>query len=251
MVIDYTGKVAVVTGGSGGLGSVVVRKLLESGATVAMLGTKAEKVKAVEEKLSALGKVKGYVFNLEETEKIPELVTQIREDLGEIDTLFQCAALMGVGKILTPENWDRCMAINAKSFYFMMKAVVEQSMQYKNNGTILNISSMAGVRGMCPPMCNPIYSATKGAVVALTKQAAVQWGCYGVRANCIAPGAIALDDTGDVPHKKTELGNYVPLGRDATQSDIANFALYLNSDLNMAQTGTVTIVDGGAHAVGY
>jgi len=251
MIIDYTGRVALVTGGSKGLGYVVARKLLESGAAVAIVASNPERVAAAEKSLSAYGKVKGFVLNLQDTAAIPAMVTRIRQEFGEIDTLFQCAALMGVGKILTPENWNRCMAINAESYYFMMKEVVEQSMQYKTDGTIVNISSMAGVRGMCPPMCNPIYSATKGAVVALTMQAAVEWGKYGIRANCIAPGAIALDETGTVPHKKAELGNYVPLGRDATQSDVANLALYLNSSLNMAQTGTVTIIDGGAHAVGY
>lgn len=249
MLIDYTGKLAVVTGGSKGLGYVTARKFLESGARVAIIASNAERVETAEKTLSEFGEVKGYVYNLEDAAGISELVDRIVADMGNIDVLVQCAALMGVGKILTPENWDRSMNINAKSFYFMMKAVTDKCMIPQRSGAIVNISSMAGVRGMCPPICNPIYSATKGAVCALTMQAAVQWGEYNIRVNCIAPGGLVPDDCGDA--RRANLGNYIPLPQDAKQTDIANFALYLCSDINRAQTGTITIVDAGAHAVGY
>lgn len=259
MIIDYTGKVAVVTGAGSGIGFACAQVLAQSGAKVAMVGRNPEKIAQAAEMLKADGDVHPYALDIADTGAIEGVVARIREELGEIAVLIQAAGVMtgGPGLELRPEEWDRVLNINAKGTFFMMQQVVKQSMA-AHGGAILNIASMAGIRGMVPPMCSASYSASKGAVVAITLQAASEWGHMGVRVNAIAPGGTASMNTGVVSRHEGPGGNpppainYVPSGRVLnTPEEIAAAAAFLCSGLSGNTTGQVLVIDGGASAVGY
>ena len=259
MNIDFTGKVAVVTGAGSGIGFSCAQALAQSGAVVAMVGRNPEKIAKAADMLKADGDVRPYALDIADTDAIPGVVERIRAELGEIAVLIQAAGVMtgGPGLELSPADWDRVLNTNAKGTFFMMQQVVKQSMA-QHGGAILNIASMAGIRGMVPPMCSASYSASKGAVVAITLQAASEWGHMGVRVNAIAPGGTASMNTGVVSAHEGPGGtpppvtNYVPSGRVMnTPEEIAAAAAFLCSDLSGNTTGQVMVIDGGASAVGY
>ncbi len=209
--------------------------------------------------LADKGEVHPYALDVSAPEDIAPVVERIRAELGEIGVLIQAAGVMSGGDALelTPEQFDSVFATNARGCFFMMQQVVRQSMK-DHGGAILNIASMAGIRGMTPPMCSASYSASKGAVVALTMQAASEWGHMGVRVNAIAPGGTASFDTGVVsPHEgpggnPPPVSNYVPTGRVMnTPYEIAAAALFLCSNLSGNTTGQIMVIDGGASIVGY
>ena len=259
MNIDFTGKVAVVTGAGSGIGFACAQALAQSGAVVAMVGRNPDKIAKAADMLKADGRVQPYALDIADVDAIPGVVEKIRAELGEIAVLVQAAGVMtgGPGLELAPADWDRVLNTNAKGTFFMMQQVVKQSMA-QHGGSILNIASMAGIRGMVPPMCSASYSASKGAVVAITLQAASEWGHMGVRVNAIAPGGTASMNTGVVsPHEgpggnPPPAINYVPSGRVLnTPEEIAAAAAFLCSDLSGNTTGQVLVIDGGASAVGY
>ena len=259
MNIDFTGRVAVVSGAGSGIGFACAEALAKSGAAVAMVGRNADKIQKAAAMLADAGTVAPYALDIADAAAIPAVVERIRADLGEISVLIQAAGVMtgGPGLELTPEAWDAVMETNAKGTFFLMQQVVKQSMAARG-GAILNIASMAGIRGMVPPMCSAPYSASKGAVVAITLQAASEWGHLGVRVNAIAPGGTASFNTGVVtPHdgpggNPPPVTNYVPTGRVMnTPEEIAAAAAFLCSDLSGNTTGQVMVIDGGASIVGY
>lgn len=162
-------KTAVVTGGTGGIGSTIAKTLLESGAQVALIDVNADKLQETANQLSIYGTVKGYQLNVTDTSAIPDCIEKIRQEMGEIDVLIQAAGLLrsADGLKLQPDEWDMVMNVNARGLFFTMQQVVLQSMK-KRGGSIVNFSSIAGIRGMNPAMAAAHYSASKGAVAALT-----------------------------------------------------------------------------------
>lgn len=251
MVIDFKGQVAVVTGGSGGIGYTCVETLLESGAQVAVLDINQEALDRTVKALSSKGTVKGYAMDLSDVDSIAPTVEKIRTEMGEISVLVQCAGLMGgkPGLEITQAEWDRSQNVNARGLFFMMQQVVDQSMKH-TGGSIVNFASMSGIRGMHPPMCSAFYSASKGAVVAITMQAAVEWASLGIRVNCVAPGGVetpAMREMGFPP----EVVEPIPMKKLNQPEDIANSVVFLASDKAATITGQTLVIDGGASIVGY
>lgn len=251
MLIDFTGKVAMVTGATGGIGYVCAKTLLESGAVVAVLGTRENALEQTCQSLSAYGTVRGYTLDQSDVDAIAPVVSQIRADLGEIDVLVQCAGLMGgkPGLEVTQDEWDRSLNINARGLFFVMQQVVAQSMKGRG-GSIVNFASMAGIRGMHPPMCSAFYSASKGAVVAVTMQAAVEWAALGVRVNCVAPGGVETPAMREMGFP-AEVIDPIPMKRLSLPEEVANCVAFLASDQAGTITGQTIVIDGGASVVGY
>lgn len=248
MEIRFDGKVAIVTGAASGIGYTCAEMLADSGAAVALVGSRLERLQAAEEKLSAKGKVKSFVLDIGKTELIADTIEKIRTDLGEIDLLVQCAVkvLNKPSLEFTAEDWDSTINVNAKGLFFVMQEVVKQSMKMRG-GSIVNMSSMAGIRGMSPPLCNALYSAAKGAVISMSRQGATEWADLGVRVNAMAPGGVSVYDR-SLPEF---LFPMVPLKRFCTPEEVGAGVLYLLSDHAAAVTGQVMVIDGGASVQGY
>ena len=252
MNITFNGKTAVVTGGTGGIGSAIAKTLLESGAQVALIDVSVEKLRGMEKQLSAYGTVKSYPLNVTDTSAIPDCIRRIRQEMGEIDVLIQAAGLLrsADGLELQQDEWDMVMNVNARGLFFTMQQVVLQSMK-NHGGSIVNFSSMAGIRGMNSAMAAAHYSASKGAVVALTMQAAVEWAQFDVRVNALAPGGVLTPAIEKLPPPPEGAMEAIPLRQLSKPQDVANLAVFLASDHARMITGQVMVIDGGSSVVGY
>ena len=252
--IDFNGKVVVVTGGTGGIGKTIVKELLAANARVAVIYRGEAAMEKAKAELSPLGDVCFFLLDMADIDAMPACVEAIASQMGEIAGLVQAAGLMDAkpGLEVTAEDWDRLMAVNARGAFFFMQAVVKRSMQH-HGGAIVNIASMAGIRGMCPPLQSPHYSASKAALVSVTMQAAVEWAELGIRCNCIAPGGVKVGRMEGL--KKEDIPPFlvanVPTKDLAEPECIADTCIYLLSDMSRSMTGQCLIVDGGATACGY
>ena len=195
--------------------------------------------------------MKGYLVDVTKVDTIGEKVSEIISDMGNIDILIQAAGLMRGGDCLefTQEEWDLVMNVNTRGLFFMMQQVVKQSMK-KKGGAICNFASVAGIRGMNPPICSAHYGASKGGVVALTMNAATEWAHFGIRANCVAPGGVRTGKMATMEPPK-EATDPVPLKKLSMPQDVANGVVFLCSDLAAMITGQTLVIDGGSTIVGY
>ena len=250
----FDGKVAVVTGGTSGTGYACAEMLLDLGAKVAVIGSNAERMAKAVEKLRQKGTAGGYQLNLAKVGDIPAVVAKIREEMGEIDVLVQAAGVMQASPAcdISEENWDLVIDVNVKGLFYMMKAVTDQSMIPRNTGSIVNFSSIAGVMGMGEPLCSAHYSASKGAVVQLTRQAAVEWAKYNIRTNAVAPGGIMTGPLLQMPPEMVAaISAPIPLKRFSQPSEIASGVCFLASDAASMITGQILVIDGGGSIVGH
>jgi NAD(P)-dependent dehydrogenase (short-subunit alcohol dehydrogenase family) len=250
----FDGKLAVVTGGNSGIGYACAEMLLNLGAKVAVIGSNADKLADAVGKLAVKGTVKGYQLDMRTVKGIPNTVKKIREEMGEIDVLVQAAGVMqGMPSgTITEENWDLVINVNSKSLFFMMQAVTEQSMIPRKSGSIVNFSSIAGVMGMDEPLCSAHYSASKGAVVQLTRQAAVEWAKYGIRTNAVAPGGVMTGFLLKAPPEMIAAASApIPMKRFSQPSEIASGVCFLAGEAAGMITGHVLIIDGGGSIVGH
>jgi NAD(P)-dependent dehydrogenase (short-subunit alcohol dehydrogenase family) len=248
--IRFDDQVAVVTGSARGIGYAIADILVSSGARVAMVDILGERLTESAAGLAAKGEVKAYVQDLREISAIRPLVEKIRADLGEIDVLIQPAAVgpQCDAEDVTEDAWDDVFAINAKALFFVMREVVGQSMRPREKGAIVNFASIAGIAGMRKPLCSALYSASKGASVAITRQGAMEWAEYGITVNGIASGGVLTEMTlsliGDSMDKATAL---VPLGRLSQPEEVASLAVYYASPLAANITGQIAVIDGGGY----
>lgn len=254
MDIRFDDKTVVVTGGARGIGYACVKKMIESGAKVAVVDIVQENLDAVTKELEPKGTIKGYKLDLSKVSDIPAVVTKIREELGKIDVLVQAAGLLtgNIGTKIIEAEWDRTLNVNAKGSFFMMQEVVKQSMIPNNTGSIVNFASIAGLRGMKEPLCSAHYSASKGAVVQITKQGAVEWGKYNIRVNAVAPGGVKTEAIKNLPEGEGEdPAALIPLKRLSEPSEIACGVCFLASDAASMVTGHILVIDGGGYALGF
>src|ERR1035437_8940971 len=153
MDLRFDGKVAIVTGSARGIGFKVAELMVESGAKVAMVDILADRLQESAKTLQSKGVAKPYVLDLTKVPDIKATVSKIRQEMGEIDVLIQAAAIgpSAAAEDITEEAWDKCFAVNTKGLFFMMQQVVVQSMAPRKKGSIVNFSSIAGMKGMRSP----------------------------------------------------------------------------------------------------
>lgn len=252
MILDkyrLDGKVALITGGSRGIGRAIALGFAEAGANVAIASRKLPDLEAVAREISALGRrslpVAAHVGRLED---INSLVTTVKEELGSIDILVNNAGTSpALASVLEVEErlWDSVMNLNLKGVFFLSQAVA-RVMKEHGGGTIINIASVDAFR---PEVQIGVYAISKSGVLMATKVMAVELARFNIRVNAIAPGNIRTR-LGDsrfqaMPEYEQEMINRTPQKRIGEPEEIVGAALYLASDASSFVTGETLIVDGG------
>ena len=242
------GKVALVTGAARGIGKAIALKFAAEGADVAFtdlaINEAAEETIA---EIAAFGhKVKGYASNAANFDETHAVVEEILKEFGRIDILVNNAGITKDGLVLrmSEAQWDAVIAVNLKSAFNFIHAVIPQMARQKG-GSIINMASIAGQMGN-PGQIN--YASSKAGLIAMAKTVAKEMGSRGIRANAIAPGFIVSEMTNALPEAvREEYIKSIPLKRGGTVEEIANTALYLASDLSSYVTGQVIAVNGGLY----
>ena len=244
------GKIAVVTGGTRGIGFATVEKFLENGAKVFLLGSKKESVDKAINQLKDINEnyeVDGDCPNLSDLASVKTTFSHIVEKYGKIDILVNNAGMSAMDKIYEykEEDFKKIMDLNVNAVFNCSRAVVDY-MKANGGGVILNTSSMVSIYGQ-PSGCG--YPASKFAVNGLTKSLARELGKDNIRVNAVAPGVTLTDMMKNVPDNVIEpIIKEIPLGRIGTPEDIANAFLFLASDMASYITGVILSVDGAARS---
>lgn len=241
------GKVAIITGGTRGIGYETVKVFFENKAKVILFGSRKETVDSALEKLKKEDIiVDGYYPNLNDISEIEKVVKEIIEKYGYIDILINNAGISANKSIeeTTSDDFKNIMDINVNAMFNMIKAV--EPYMRKNGGVILNTSSMVSIYGQPKGVG---YPTSKFAVNGLTKSLARELAPYNIRVNAVAPGITNTDMVEKLPKEVIEpLIKTIPLGRIGEPRDIANAFLFLSSDLASYITGVILSVDGAARS---
>ena len=241
-----TGKVALITGASRGIGRAMARKFAQEGATVAFTYlSSVEKGQALEEELRAFGgQAKGYRSDASNYQAAEELIVQVLADFGKLDVLINNAGITRDGLLMrmSEEQWDDVINVNLKSVFNLTKAATKTMMKAKS-GSIINLTSVVGIRGNAG---QANYAASKAGIIGFTKSVALELGSRNIRSNAIAPGFIETEMTGEINEKALdEWKQQIPMKRGGQPDEVADCAVFLASDLSRYITGQVLQVDGG------
>ncbi len=247
MNITFDNKVAIVTGAAGDIGLACTKLLADSGARVALVDCQPDRLAEAIKSMQQKGIARGYHLDVTDTPAIAPTVGRIRQELGEVDILV-CVAGINIPKLaqeVTEADWDAVLSINTKGLFFCNQAVAVQSMIPRKTGAIVNIASIFGLVGG-PKRAS--YCASKGGVVQLTRQEAVEWAPYNIRVNAVAPTFVLTSMTRGYlsdPEFKTYVLDNTPLRCLATVDDVAAATCFLASDAAKMITGVVLPVDAG------
>ena len=238
------GKIALITGGARGMGAAEAQLFVKAGATVFITDIDDREGASVADTIGAGCHYLHHDVSKEEDWET--VVAQIEASRGLIDVLVNNAGLFRVIGTLetTMSDWDRMIAVNQTGTFLGMRAVVP-SMQKQRKGSIINVSSIAGLAGT--PRA-PAYAATKWAVRGMTKSAALEFAPFGIRVNSVHPGLIDTRMMDEIPQSSDELDARVPLGRQGTVEEVAKMVLFLASDDASHCSGHEFVVDGALKA---
>ncbi|MFN5055152.1 MAG: 3-oxoacyl-[acyl-carrier-protein] reductase [Bacteroidota bacterium] len=242
-------KIAIVTGAARGIGEAIAIKLAEHGADIAFTyvsESSAEKANALVAKLEGMGvKAKAWRSNAGNFSESEAFVNEVVKEFGTVDVCVNNAGISKDNLLLrmTPEQWDDVMEINLKSVFNMTKQVIRPMMKAKK-GSIINMSSIIGIRGNAGQSS---YAASKAGIIGFTKSIAQEIGSRNIRVNAIAPGFIETDMTHYLKEGEAAQSFLakIPLGRFGSAEEIGNTTLFLASDMSSYITGQVLSACGG------
>ncbi|HWR29691.1 MAG TPA: 2-dehydro-3-deoxy-D-gluconate 5-dehydrogenase KduD [Negativicutes bacterium] len=244
--LNLSGRVAIVTGASRGLGAGMAIGLAEAGADLVVVASSTRLQETVE-KIKALGRrCIGVQVDLIDTKVIPKIIDAALKEYGRIDILINCAGIIRRAPAIefSEKDWDDVVQINQKATFFMCQAVAKEMVKQKK-GKIINIASLLSFQG---GIIVPSYTASKSAVAGLTKALANEWAPLGINVNAIAPGYMATEMT-EALQKSNERAPAIlariPAGRWGTPEDMKGLAVFLASDAAEYVQGQVIAVDGG------
>ena len=241
-MFDLTGKTALVTGATGGIGGAIARALHQQGATVALSGTRRDVLDRLSGELE--GRAHVLPCNLGNKDEVEALVPKCEEVMGQLDILVANAGINKDNLLvqLRDEDWDEVVAINLTATFRLARAAL-RGMMRRRFGRIIGIGSVVGITGN-PGQAN--YTATKAGMIGMFKSIGKEYAKRGVTANCVAPGFIATPMTEKLNDKQREaILQMVPAGRLGAGSDVAAAVVYLASNEAAYVTGQTLHVNGG------
>ena len=241
-----SGKVAIVTGGSRGIGRAIVKEFVREGANVAFnfLKSEAQAIELKNEVEAEGGKVLIFKQDVKYYNAIKVMVEGVKSHFGRLDIIVNNAAILRDKALMLMEeqDWEDVIATNLTGAFNLVRAAIVTFMKQRS-GNIINVTSVAGLKGM-PRQVN--YSASKAGMIGLTKSLAKEVGPYNIRVNAIAPGYIDTDMVQSLKDEyKVELLKRIPLNRFGTAEEVGKLAVFLVSDESQYITGHVIAIDGG------
>ncbi|MGE3690285.1 MAG: SDR family NAD(P)-dependent oxidoreductase [Novosphingobium sp.] len=252
--LDFTGRVAIVTGGATGIGYATALQLAKLGASLVICSRTVDELEAAAMRIEAESgsRCLAVPTDVKNEESCIALVQRTVEEFGKVDILVNNAGgtRMGPLESIPTRGWDSIFDLNTKSTYILTREAGKHMIAQKS-GAIVNISSGAGVNGV---KGGAHYSAAKCAVQMFTKVTAAEWGRYGIRANCVAAGAIASARVSEAWKvaglDEEQMGKAVPLGRTGTPDEMANMIVFFCSDAASYISGETISVSGGPNIGG-
>jgi 3-oxoacyl-[acyl-carrier protein] reductase len=240
-MISLTGKTALVTGSTRGIGRAIAEGLVGCGARVAVVGRDLATAEKVAEEL---GEARGFACDVSDPASVTMLVQSVEDAFGQLDILVNNAGITKDNLMarMKDEDWDAVMATNLRSAFVATRAA-QRGMMKRRWGRIINITSVVGLVGN-KGQAN--YAASKAGLIGFTKAAAKELSSRNILVNAVAPGYIQTDMTAQLNEEaRTALSSQIPLGRLGEPKDIAGAVAFLASDLAAYITGQVLVVDGG------
>jgi NAD(P)-dependent dehydrogenase (short-subunit alcohol dehydrogenase family) len=250
-IFDLAGRVAIVSGGSVGLGRQMAEGLAEMGANLVLCARKKERCLQTAEELQQLGvEVLAMGCDVKDQASIGEVVDATMKRFGRIDVLINNAGTSWGAPVeeMTLAQWNKVVETNLTGTFLFSQAV-GKVMIARRRGKIINIASIAGLRGTPSELPAIGYSSSKGGVIAFTRDLAWKWGMHGIQVNAIAPGWFPSDMSKKIIERHQEkLLASIPLGRLGNSQDLKGAAIFLASDASDFVTGHILVVDGGQSA---
>lgn len=246
-LFSLDGRVALVTGASGGIGRELARGLALAGALVAINGRSAAKLEQLQQLVRDQGgQAEMFPADVGDLAALPALVEAVKQRFGRIDVLVNCAGTNYRQPIatVTPEVYDQIMATNLRGVYFLTQAVAGL-MVAQNGGKIINIGSLTSHIGLQDVS---VYGMTKSALAQITKTMAIEWAAHNIQVNCLCPGFIATELTAplwDDPERSRWMLERLPIKRPGLPADLVGMTIYLASRASDYMTGQTVYVDGG------
>lgn len=245
---DFTGKVALITGGAKGLGKEYVQTFAEQGADVALFDADGKLAHETAQEIEELTgkKIRGYICDVGDEKQVIAAVAAVVKEFGKIDQVVNNAGILRYGDSL--EDWEKVINVNLTGTFLVNREVVKQSMMIQKKGRIVNIGSIGGVLGT--PAGVQSYHASKAGIIMLTKAQAGEWAPYNILVNSVGPGAIANGNMGNSAGASTAADDYQatsrnPMKRRGKYGEMSGILIYFCSDENTYTNGQFVLVDGG------
>jgi NAD(P)-dependent dehydrogenase (short-subunit alcohol dehydrogenase family) len=250
-LFDLTGRVAIITGGSIGLGRQMADALGETGAHVVLCARKAERCQQAAEELQQLGiKAIALPCDVRNQASVQELVDATLSQFGRIDILINNAGISWGARVeeMGLEDWNKVIETNLTGSFLCAQAAGKVMIR-QGRGKIINVASVAGLGGAPPELPAIAYHASKGGVISFTKDLACKWAMHNIQVNAIAPGWFPTHMSNRVIERHKELFlSHIPARRFGSEQDLKGAAVFLASDASNYVTGHILVVDGGQSA---